>query len=142
MTVVAWDGKTLAADRMTSFGSTHMRCQKIARLRDGALVGWAGNSAHNAALLAWFQRGHDPKEYDKEAMGDGMLLVVHPDASVFIFDGPVGYQIRQQHVAIGCAMDLALIAMACGKTAPEAVELASQFNKHCGGGVDSLRLAA
>jgi hypothetical protein len=40
--------------------------------------------------------------------------------------------------AIGSGMDFALAAMACGKTAAEAVEIAARFDPNTGGRVDVI----
>ena len=41
MTTIAWDGKTLAADKLASYGELRTTVTKIFRLSDGSLVGGA-----------------------------------------------------------------------------------------------------
>jgi len=50
MSIVAWDGKTLAADRMALFGDTQMPFSKIRRL-DDCIVAWVGRLEHGIVLL-------------------------------------------------------------------------------------------
>lgn len=53
MTTIAWDGKTLAADRrVTCGGVTDAKVHKIVRREDGALAGSAGNTSLGAAAEA------------------------------------------------------------------------------------------
>lgn len=140
MTVIAWDGKTLAADKRSTFGGVTLTSTKIRRAGDGALVGAAGKSGPCRAFAEWYCDGQDRAAY-VPAFDDVHMLVIDPERRAWMFDnGPVPMLIEQPFCAIGSGMSEAMVAMACGKTAAEAVELTSRFTSSCGDDVDTLEL--
>lgn len=50
MTVIAWDGKTLAADKRVGYGNMHRTTTKIRRVGD-ALVGCSGSGSLAVAAM-------------------------------------------------------------------------------------------
>ena len=62
MTVIAWDGKTLAADRRACLGNTHRTIHKLHRMTD-CLCASAGESDAAQELIAWFEAGRDPAAF-------------------------------------------------------------------------------
>lgn len=139
MTVIAWDGKTLAADKRSNFGGTILTTTKIARV-DRLLVGAAGPTGKCRAAVEWVRNGRKPEDF--KDLGDIHLLVVESKDRVVMYDeSPMPIVLADRCVAIGSGMGEALVAMACGKSAREAVELASRFNNTCGNGVDTLDLS-
>lgn len=42
MSVIVWDGETLAADRQATCAGLRYTAQKIGRLEDGSLLAWTG----------------------------------------------------------------------------------------------------
>lgn len=143
MTVIAFDGKTLAADKMCQHGHTMSPVVKIYRV-GLELVGVSGCFADGMELLQWFRDGAVPKDYpaaSRSRDGGAALLVIDPDGRARKYEiGPVPFYFDCTHVAAGCGDESALVAMACGKTAPEAVEMAIRFNSNCGLGIDTLEL--
>lgn len=144
MTVVAWDGKTLAADKRTSFGGLHAVVTKVYEI-NGSLVGCAGASAQNAEMRAWFAAGCDPKEFpaaQRDIDKCVSMLVIDKSGAVLQYENtPHPIRIESRLWAIGSGRDFAIAAMHCGKTAREAVEIASACDSNCGNGVDSLQLS-
>jgi len=47
MSVIAWDGKTLAADRQAVINGMKVRTCKLCRLPDGKVCAWVGARAHD-----------------------------------------------------------------------------------------------
>lgn len=140
MTVIAWDGRTLAADKRTNFGSVVLTTTKLRKYPDGRLAGAAGPSGACRAALDWLADGGDPAKYTAE-IKDVHLLMIRPDGSAWMFDGSaVPMRIEDSFCAIGSGMSEAMVAMACGKTAAEAVELTARYVSNCGNGVDTLTL--
>lgn len=137
MTVIAWDGETLAADRRLTCGPSISSCSKIRKGRDGSFIGMAGNAAASEYLALWYE---GLVEYNHEQMKAGTLLVITKEKKCLRFDGdaPVGYVVDIP-TAIGNGDESAMVAMHCGKSAIEAVEITSLFNTTCGNGVDYLR---
>lgn len=146
MTVVAWDGKTLAADKRTSFGGLHATTTKVHRLSDGRLVSGTGATAQLQEMRHWLQAGADPETFPA-AQRDGKecvsLLVVQRDGSLIQYENtPYPMALENRQWAIGSGRDFAVMAMHLGKTAAEAVQLTALFCHDCGNGVDALELEA
>ena len=62
MTVLAWDGHTLAADKRAVMGTMILTTTKIFRVGD-ALVGYAGDACFGEEMVAWFKRGAKPEDF-------------------------------------------------------------------------------
>ena len=145
MTVIAWDGKTLAADKMACSVGYGYTVTKVHRLRDGSIVAFSGDGDHAMALLAWLNAARDPAAYP-EAQKDNeasALVVRHDDGSVWSYGKtPYPQRIECALYAMGHGRDFALAGMHCGLSAREAVELACRLDVFCGNGVDTLTLEA
>ena len=145
MSVIAWDGMRLAADKRASLGTLIRTTTKVFRSTRGALVAYAGDADAGEAVLAWFEEGAHPDRFpasqrDKDQWAG--LLVVWPDGRLWKYERtPHPVKFPPQMFAIGCGRDFALAAMHLGKTAPEAVEVACHFDSACGNGVDTLTFA-
>jgi hypothetical protein len=144
MTTIAFDGKTLAADKRTSFGGLHATTIKVHRV-NGLLVAGCGTSALICEMRAWLESGADPKEFpaaQRDTKECASVLVIHPNGDIRQYESsPYPLVILDKHWAIGSGRDFAMAAMYLGKTAVEAVEVASVFDTNTGNGVDSLELA-
>lgn len=137
MTVIAWDGKTLAADRRATSCGLARTVRKIERYK-GFLLGMSGDHAVAAEMLKWFTCGGD---FPAKAREDVATLLVVDHSGVRLFTtGPEPMVVLDPHMAIGSGRDYALMAMHLGKSAREAVELACLFDVDCGNGVDTLEL--
>jgi hypothetical protein len=141
MSVIAWDGKRLAADKRASIGTLIRTTTKVFHLGD-ALAAYSGDADAGEEVLAWFKDGHDPAKFpDAQRNRDiwAGLLIVWADGTIWKYERtPYPLKFPPQQFAIGSGRDFALAAMHCGKTAPEAVEVASVFCSGCGNGVDVL----
>jgi ATP-dependent protease HslVU (ClpYQ) peptidase subunit len=135
VTVLAWDGKFLAADRQATFGGTPVPATKIFRHND-ELIGGSGNIQECIAFVEWYTSGcPTPKPVFSEGFGayvikNGQLWKYESLLVPFVMDMPFW--------AAGCGADYAMGAMAAGKSAAEAVEIACRFDTGCGLGVDIL----
>lgn len=67
MTVIAWDGRTLAADKRVSFQGLSATATKIARV-NGCLVAMCGDGTAAEQMLDWFGRERSP-EISQSARG-------------------------------------------------------------------------
>lgn len=144
MTVIAWDGKTLAADKQggnewTKYGTT----TKIRRIR-GHLVGCAGTSSLARAMLAWFEAGAVEADFP-EAQSDTdkacTVLVITPDGRCTVYQStPQPIEYENSYYAIGSGQDAAAAVMELGHDARTAVEIASRVCVGCGNGIDTLEL--
>ncbi len=68
MTVVAWDGKTLAADTSCVSGIVKYHSRKIWNLPEG-LLGCAGSATRANEFAEWFKEGRNPQMF-------GSLLIL------------------------------------------------------------------
>lgn len=143
MTVIAWDGKTLAADKQLTIGEVKGKITKISRGKGGELLGAAGVSAICVDLVKWYNDGcvarNFPKMYDDQL---AYLLVITPWSGIYLYYASEDYVHLSDNdiFAIGSGADYAIGAMRAGADAVRAVEIASEFSTSCGGGVDTLEL--
>jgi hypothetical protein len=144
VTVIAWDGKTLAADRYSEQGYVRGERTKIRRLADGRLVGAAGRTSISLEVIAWLENGGLPSDYPASARGDdAAVIVVNTDGKAVIYDcGPVPLHIEgRKYVAIGSGAEAAMAAMYLGCDAVRACHVAGAVVVRCGGnGFDTLTL--
>lgn len=141
MTCIAWDGKTLAADKQSTSHGMRRTTTKIHRVSDG-MIAMCGGGAHCYALLAWFKSQRNPEEWPQCTDEDSSGSVIHfTRDGVFVYNGagfPCGEPIEDKFIAFGCGRDYAMAAMHLGRTAIEAVEVACVFDTGCGMGIDTL----
>lgn len=142
MTCIAWDGKTLAADKMLHFDSSHAVCTKIFKI-DGALAGFAGSAATGNECMAWIRGGRIPEEFPKKQAesNTGSLLVIETDGRIHhYYNSCYPTLIQDEFFAIGSGDEFALAAMYLGISAAKAVEVACALSPSCGNGIDTLTL--
>lgn len=139
MTVIVWDGKTMAADRMLSFGSVHLIATKIHKSH-GYLFGASGDSDHSAEIIAWFRDHLAGVERSYPTDLDCTMLAVSPSGEAMIFCRKEFPIFVSAPVAIGSGVEVALTAMKLGKTAKEAAQIACELCPTCGCGVDAIDL--
>ena len=118
---------------------------KIKRLHDGRLLAGAGNFSFVLAMYDWIESGANPATFPGH-QGDKYdwepILVVNPDGRLIRYERtPHPIEIKSPFYAQGSGRDYALMAMHLGRSAPEAVKLASELDPYTGGGVDTLALA-
>lgn len=142
MTTLAWDGKTLAADRMMVIGGLKVTSRKLFDLSPYVYAA-SGSAAEASVIAEWLRAGADPARGPafEEASCYG-IVVRRADVAVFYVMGKKVQLVPvfDEFVGCGSGQDLALAAMALGKTADQAVTFASRFNAFTGMGVDSVRI--
>lgn len=136
MTTIAWDGRSLAADRQSSY-----HCNPVAKIEHNAygLVGASGDFDLGLAVMVWLA-GNGPKP---AIPSDATLTVLHVDhdgkARIY-HNALVPIPAGLPFFAIGSGRDYAMGAMAMGASAEEAVRIAARFDESTGGDVDVLTL--
>lgn len=145
MTCIAWDGTTLAGDRLADYGGTPLRVRKVHKLidRDGKdwLVGYCGNWNFSRAWIAWLTGART----EKPVLTTGDLftaLMIDRQRRVwqvesYLQPSRVG-MIGGVH-SIGSGRGEAIGAMVMGASARKAVEIAARYNTGVGLGVDVVR---
>lgn len=143
MTCIAWDGRTLCADRRACNGGIINTVTKIHRV-GAVLCGGSGELSFVSVMLEWVRGGRDIEKFPKSQMDKDdwqPFLVVEADGTTSIYERtPHPNRYEQSHVAIGSGRDLARAAMHLGKSSREAVEVAIALDSGCGNGIDELRL--
>ena len=142
MTVIAWDGKTLAADKQSTNGGFASTVTKIHRV-PGGIVGFTGNGGHAMALFAWFKGGRDPKAWPKKEGDSSAGVVFISEDGIYAYsgeDGPNAEKLENKFDAWGVGYAYALAAMHLGHNARIAVQVACDLDINCGKGIDTLEL--
>jgi 20S proteasome alpha/beta subunit len=140
MSVIAWDGSVLAADkRVTNGGIAHI-CTKIEK-HNNQLYGITGMWDDGVELREWHKAGANPEKFPAKARDDKATLIVINDKGINVYNcGPYPMIYEDKQAAWGSGRDFAEAAMHLGKSAVTAVEVACHFQTDCGAGVDALQL--
>jgi hypothetical protein len=134
MTTVCWDGQTLAADRQCC-ASYKTRARKLWRLADGRLFGGAGIFEQVLAVRDWLEDESKPKP---DGLTDFCGILVQDRVVYRLEEKLIRDRVRERYHAVGSGSPFAITALHLGKTAREAVAIASRFDPRTGGGVDVL----
>jgi hypothetical protein len=141
MTVIAWDGKQLAADRRMCMGTSRSTQTKLKRLGNGEVIASAGQESYALRLEAWYQAGADHSEWPKpiDSEDRGNLTILRADGCYVVsWCHPFIIRIEDPFYAWGAGYELALGAMSMGADAVRACEVAAQWDTSCGDGIDVM----
>jgi hypothetical protein len=148
MSVVAWDGKTLAADKQKTCAGHGAVCTKIrvttGLMYPGHVVAWTGQEEIGHLLARWYEQGADPERWpsiqsDSEKW---CRLIVLNGHGIFTYEQfPIAVREEAPFMAWGSGRDFALAALRLGHDARRAVELTNELSIDCGFGVDSFTTA-
>lgn len=142
MTTIAWDGKTLAVDRMMIAGGLKLTSRKLFACGTYAYAA-SGSAAEAVEIAEWLRSGTDcaraPSFEETSCYG---IAIRRADASLFYLMGKKVQLVPSfdPFAACGSGQDLALAALALGKSAVQSVNFAARFNAFTGLGVDSVRI--
>lgn len=146
MTVIVWDGRSLAADRLMTCGSQAREARKLfvhERGTDGRLFAIAicGTLPGGLLLRDWYLAGADPEKFPAAQATDdgGWLIVWDPHSTPELVEYarlPVAMPVIDPRESWGSGADFALGAMAMGADARRAAEVACELCVHCGKGID------
>lgn len=134
MTTVAFDGKTLAADTHSET-SVNMKIHKLHRLASGDLFAAAGSVQEILTVLAWLNGGEKPGSLENF---EG--LIITKTGAERLGERLMRVPCLEPFCAIGSGAHFALAAMACGRSAVEAVRVAARFDPGTQGCIDTLRI--
>src|SRR4051794_29428634 len=141
MTTIAWDGTSLAGDRRGNSAGMAYEMTKVRRAADGRLLAFCGDIGVGVLMLDWLERG-GPRPAQQDTDRWVTLLEIDASGACWCHGRDARWQIEQPFFAVGSGRDFALAAMALGRSALEAVELAARFDTSTGNGIDVLRLEA
>jgi hypothetical protein len=142
MTIIAWDGKSLAVDKVCVCSEMAFTVTKAKKVSETAVAAWTGDHEQGLALARWFKKGAFTTEWPKFQEGEKWTRLVLMDSSgVYCFERlPVRQYFEDPFMAWGSGRDYAMGAMAMGASAKQAAEIASQFNVYCGNGISVFSL--
>lgn len=139
----------MAADTLLSAHNAQNRVQKLFRLPDGGVAGGCGNWLNAYSCLKWLADGGDPcgpdalrREKDHlPSVADATVLIARPDGSLWTLEDDFpATPLMDRVAAVGCGSDAALMAMALGKTAVEAVRLVVRQDLLCADPVQGMEV--
>lgn len=141
MTTLAYRNGILAADGKATRGDmiVELDAKKLRRLRDGSVTGVTGTPASAEPFIEWLNSG---AQDGRPTLG-GNTCVVHlrNDGTIRVYeDGGWTDEDPSSFLAWGSGWQIATTAMACGKSALEAVKLAAHMDIWSGGTVTSMPL--
>ena len=145
MSVVVWDGKTLAADRQGTSGELKMPMSKIKKLPSGEIVAWVGDQLSGLKLIHWYESGANADDFPLDISNEerhAVLVVAGFHGAVFYAVDAYPLPCEGPYMAWGSGDGYALGALAMGADAVRAVEIASQLSILCGFGVDAFTVEA
>lgn len=141
MTIIVWDGTTLAADRMANRHGHASAVDKLFRLNNGELLAISGDLPHGLELKRWYELGADPATFPRKDKDNAFIYVVRKDGFVYSYEtSPEAIKFYDRQFAAGCGRDYAYGAMAMGADAIQAASIACSHEVNCGMGIMSLDL--
>lgn len=145
MTVIAWDGRILAADRQATNCGMKFAATKLHRMKDGSVAAASGDASGGIIMRQWYDDGADLTKYPECQKSDGWarLVIAKPDGTVWYYESqPAAILSEQVPQAWGSGRDFAVGAMMAGADAEKAVEITARVSVDCGLGIDSASPAA
>lgn len=142
MSIIAYDGKFIAADKLMSNGDGKSTTQKLFKINNKLFYGFTGAVDSGLLMASWYKNGAKPKEFPEIQKTDNWSrLIVFKNSDIFYYEQtPFAIPCIDKFMAWGSGRDYAIGAMAMGATAVEAVKVAIEHCSSCGIGVDSFSL--
>lgn len=142
MSVIAYDGKTLASDCMGVISGRMVTAHKMIKKDCGIVLAWTGIQEHGMGMAEWYIEGCNIDKFPKFQEGDDWVrLLVYDNGILGYYEQyPILQVVNDKIAAWGCGGDYAMGAMTAGKTAVEAAEIACELSPYCGKGVVSHEL--
>jgi len=140
LTTIAFRDGYLAADRQATIGNSYSETTKI-RKCGRFLYGMAGPTGLCHIVGDWLADGADPSEAPQFDEVETYGFAIYRKR-IYAIEGrvPMLIPLDCDVYAAGSGRDFALAAMALGKSAKEAVDLASRFDVFTGCGVDVVKV--
>ena len=144
MTVIAWDGKSIAADRRSERGEITGTVLKLFSGRDGYTLATCGTLTKGLILMEWFNKGADREKWPEfQSTNDCNNVIVARKGELLIYcQDSIPLTVLDKFSAWGSGGEFAIGAMEMGATAEEAVLATNKHCASCGHGVDVIDLYA
>lgn len=145
MTTIAWDGRTLAADKGSWFGGLHQPVRKVHRVTapDGRrfLVAMAGDAVFATQCLRWMRGEIDnPGRCLGGDENRDVMVVIDERRRIWRLSSRLVYVPYEGKVhAHGAGQEIALGALMAGADAVKAIKITMQVSDFAARGVDFAR---
>lgn len=145
MTTIAYDGKTLAADKRVVYNGYLSGCTtKIRRIGRTTVLACAGDLLSESRAYKFFSlqnwNKRDPIEFKSPDYEFEGFLFLKKKAFV-LFGSTVPIPLEEPKFAVGSGADFARSAMELGKTAIEAVRFAARFDINTSEETEAIEIA-
>lgn len=142
MSVIAWDGKHVAADRQATNADMRRATRKVWRISGDEIAACTGEEAGGLDMVRWYEMGAAREKFPAAQATDRWTrLIVFTERGAKVYEqAPEPIILTKPFMAWGSGRDFAMGAMAMGADARRAVQIASKFNIACGMGVDVVRI--
>lgn len=143
MTTIVFDGKTLAADKRLSYGSTPVdglmpKVFPVTDHKNWQVIALAGRMSAATRLMAYVLEGGDrPTDIDESV---GLLAIDIAGVPYQIGGDGIPTRVPMKW-AIGSGQDYALGALEVGADAETALKAATKLDMSTGGGVDLYQVS-
>jgi ATP-dependent protease HslVU (ClpYQ) peptidase subunit len=146
VTTIAVRNRIMAADTQGTRSGSRIRIKKIRKLSDGSLFAGAGASGAIVKLQRWVEAGCPEDKPPKLGLADDEeveCIVLRSDGTLVLIDETLAPEtLDQDFIAIGTGCEYALGAMACGRSAAQAVKIAARFDTNTSEPVEAMELAS
>lgn len=140
MTTIAFDGKTLAADKQITIGNMRETTSKLYMV-EGKAIGIAGDAVRAMEIISWMlkkRKGKKPELGEDECVE--FLVVDLKTGQSWVTDNSLALLPYHAPCAIGSGSMAAVAVMKMGFDAVKAVEVASLVDACTGCGVDTINV--
>lgn len=168
MTIIVWDGHTLASDSLALYGYIKTRAKKIYKLninfpldtklqpcfetynphhtysQRNALIGFSGNEVLGLEMIEWIINGFKKDQFPEKAkdlsMPVSLLLIVEtqPDHLAYRFENSPIPIKCEVPVALGSGKEVAYGALYSGASSQMAARAAIDLVEGCGGEIQKF----
>ena len=142
MSVIAWDGKTLAADRFADMCGARGTTNKLFLLPTNEVFGFTGALSTGHHLMELYRTDRLFSHWPETQSSDDwarMLIGKSDGTVVYIERSPAEIPLYVSRFAAGSGQDFALGAMYMGANAETAVKVANELCASCGNGVTAFK---
>lgn len=145
MTTIAWDGRTLAADKGAWSGGLHQAARKVHRVTapDGRrfLVAFAGDVAFCAEVLRWMRgKGGQPGPCLADDLNRDCAVVIDEKLHIWRLSSRLIWVPCEGRVhSSGAGQEVALGALMAGAGAIKAIRITMAVSDYAARGVDWVR---
>ena len=142
MTVIVWDGSTLATDCAATDGAVMWDTDK-AWYYEGVILSGAGPLQSILEMREWYKGGALPNKFPNIQRSPQYchFVVVRYGTGLERYEqSPLPINHGHNKCAFGEGRDFAYGALAMGADAKKAVEIANELSPHCGRGVKEYKV--